>query len=539
MLQFIIALLIVASSLSAAAQSPEWVSHLQGAYNDTGRRLCRDSDDNIYLTGRFSSGTINGEPIATGDAYDIYLAKFSSAGDLVWSSLVGGDHPDPFSGGESGYYVVYDSLSNSIYLGGAYSSSNGTASFGTIQVGGAGGFLAKYDTAGECLWVRTTANCYATSISVDEEGSIYVHSWDYNVPYQSVYNGPPTVTLPNGPSIGKYTPAGDLLWAKSLGSNFTAQVIVRNGVMHLMGNAEITGAILLEQALTDTAGEFGFLARLDTSLTNILFLKEFVSSVRSIFNNTVITTNDHYIIAGSVRGELITGVDTMSGPVDESRSFAMRLEQDGAVIWTYTNDANTNATFSTMAPDSSLYLALNFSDSFDLPFGTLTANSQYNFVVIRLDQNGIPVGAVSNGPIDYARVNVQATSDNGVVVVSEFTGRIDFDSSQTISGGQDVFVAKYGPLITSIEPKTSLEGQLLIYANPNDGTCTIELPESVLFTEGLILKISDAEGRLVQSIPIKRTEEKISLDIRAQAKGMYPVVITDGKQRYSGTIVFQ
>ncbi len=100
-------------------------------------------------------------------------------------------------------------------------------------------------------------------------------------------------------------------------------------------------------------------------------------------------------------------------------------------------------------------------------------------------------------------------------------------------------MAKYGPLITSIAPKTSLDGQLLIYANPNDGTCLIELPESVQFTEGLVLKISDSQGRLVQSIPIRRSEEKIALDIRAQAKGMYPVELTDGKQRYTGTIVFQ
>ncbi len=141
MKRVLVVVLIAAHSLYADSQSPEWVSHLQGSYDVSGSSICRDGDNNIYLTGRMSSGSINGEPFTTGDAYDIYLAKFNSTGNLVWTSLVGGDHPDPFSGGESGYSVVYDSLSNSIYLGGAYSSSNGTASFGTIQIGGAGGFL--------------------------------------------------------------------------------------------------------------------------------------------------------------------------------------------------------------------------------------------------------------------------------------------------------------------------------------------------------------------------------------------------------------
>jgi hypothetical protein len=80
---------------------------------------------------------------------------------------------------------------------------------------------------------------------------------------------------------------------------------------------------------------------------------------------------------------------------------------------------------------------------------------------------------------------------------------------------------------------------LHIYANPNNGLCTIDLPDALRPTNDLMLSIYDQQGQLVQRAPLTFLEDGIRLDIRAQAKGIYHVELGDGRQRYTGTIVFE
>jgi hypothetical protein len=82
-------------------------------------------------------------------------------------------------------------------------------------------------------------------------------------------------------------------------------------------------------------------------------------------------------------------------------------------------------------------------------------------------------------------------------------------------------------------------GQLLIYANPNQGTCSIELPPELLHEQGLELRILDAQGRVVQEGPLNITEGTVHLDIRAQAAGTYMAEVVNGNTRYTGRIVFE
>ncbi len=46
-------------------------------------------------------------------------------------------------------------------------------------------------------------------------------------------------------------------------------------------------------------------------------------------------------------------------------------------------------------------------------------------------------------------------------------------------------------------------------------------------------------GELIRRLPLPRPGSEVKLDIRAQAKGVYHVELGDGRQRYTGTIVFE
>jgi hypothetical protein len=136
-------------------------------------------------------------------------------------------------------------------------------------------------------------------------------------------------------------------------------------------------------------------------------------------------------------------------------------------------------------------------------------------------------------------MGVVATDDAGVVVSSAFSGTIDFGGGDVFTDNSDVFVVKYGMITGINESRASDTEQLHIYANPNDGTCTVDLPSSLQWSDDLVLNIHDTEGRLVQSMPVGRGNSNMALDIRAQAKGSYFLELTDGQQRYAGTIVFE
>lgn len=82
-------------------------------------------------------------------------------------------------------------------------------------------------------------------------------------------------------------------------------------------------------------------------------------------------------------------------------------------------------------------------------------------------------------------------------------------------------------------------GAIRAMPNPNNGQCTIDLPMSLRASDGLVLSVHDITGQLVQRMPLVFNAQGVKLDLRARAKGVYHVELTDGQQRYTGTIVFE
>ena len=102
-----------------------------------------------------------------------------------------------------------------------------------------------------------------------------------------------------------------------------------------------------------------------------------------------------------------------------------------------------------------------------------------------------------------------------------------------------MFVAKCGPIMGGVEPMAPLSDQLLIYANPNEGICTIDVPEDFRHETSLILTIYNNQGKLIQKVPVILDGDRVTLNISAEAAGMYQVILTNGKKNYTGKIVFK
>ena len=115
-----------------------------------------DAAGNIYLTGTFS-GSVDFDPgpgtaplISLGSE-DVFLAKYSPSGALLWADRIGSNDAERVTS------LVSDAGGN-LFIGGAF---QGAADFdpgaGTqflTSTGGEDGFVAAYSSSGNLTWAR-------------------------------------------------------------------------------------------------------------------------------------------------------------------------------------------------------------------------------------------------------------------------------------------------------------------------------------------------------------------------------------------------
>lgn len=186
--------------------------------------LAIDNSGDICIAGRFS-GTVDFDPnagtfsLSSKGSYDIFIAKLSSSGNLIWAASMGGVSD------ELGRSVTTDASGN-IYITGFFM---GTADFdpgpNTADFTTAGtydAFIVKLNSSGTLVWAKTIGGAFtdmANSIAVDALGNVFVTGTFDGVadfdPGTATYN----LTGSNDIFILKLGSSGNLIWAKSIGGS--------------------------------------------------------------------------------------------------------------------------------------------------------------------------------------------------------------------------------------------------------------------------------------------------------------------------------
>lgn len=191
----------------------EWVLQDTGSSSSTGRGLAVDSNNNVYLTGEFTGNAAFGSlslANATQNS-DIFVAKFSPAGNPEWLYQAGGVQSD------AAYGIAIDS-GNNAYLTG---STSGVVNFGGITAntgvnvyGGArsSAYVAKYSSAGVAQWLRIPSGSgSSTGYAIAERNGIIWIGGGYS---GSVVLGGTTITNINAYQqngfVASYTATGDV-----------------------------------------------------------------------------------------------------------------------------------------------------------------------------------------------------------------------------------------------------------------------------------------------------------------------------------------
>lgn len=255
-----------------------WGTYFGGAKSDEGYALTLAPGGDVYLAGRTRSGTgiatsgafqeVCGS-CSTADSNDAFIAKFTSAGALLWSTYYGG------AGDDNANALATDNAGN-IYVSGATSSTTNiatSAAYQTTMYGGSSlsidGFLAKFTPSGSRLWgtyFGGEGDERARSVVADASG-VYIagttaSSTHIATPgaHQTIYGGGPFWGMYSDWGDGflaKFDASGILQWSTYYGGtdneNVTSATTDGHGTIYITGLTASTTGIATPGALISLA----------------------------------------------------------------------------------------------------------------------------------------------------------------------------------------------------------------------------------------------------------------------------------------------
>lgn len=295
--RFICIMLAVNLLISSAAISPAaaiitgpsltYSTYLGGTVEDRVTAIALDSSGNVYLTGLTVSGTVaNTFPGTSNSLFqnfnkggtDVFVTKISAAGNLMWTTLLGG------AGSDIANAIAVDG-SGIVYITGSTTSTDFPTKnpYQANTAGGTDAFVTAIKADGTGLVYST----YLGAAGVDEGNGIAVDiAGNAYVTGQASANFPKTAgtyTAVGGMTdafVAKFSPAGGIRYSTFLGG--TGLDVGRAIAIDGTGNAYVTGqaadAFFPTASYPNTfkptiTGSYdAFVAKLDSTGANLLYV---------------------------------------------------------------------------------------------------------------------------------------------------------------------------------------------------------------------------------------------------------------------------
>ena len=424
-----------------------------------GQSVTTDAAENVYVTGYFQ-GTADFDPgtgvctLTSAGGNDIYVAKYTASGSLVWARSVGG------SGSDQGNRIAV-AADGSVYVTGFFSK---TVDFdpgsGTSAITAANGttantdaFILKLDSTGNFVWAQSQGGVgmdTSKGIAVAADGCVYtigrfVGTADFD-PGSNTYN----LTSAGGYDwyVSKLDSAGSFVWAKAWGG--TADDDGRGIALSADGNVYITGRFQNTvdfdpgsdtTNLTTTDGTHLFIAKLD-SAGNLVWARDVVRNytagfviVGGVFNDTdagagiVVGSDGSVYTTGAFSGALDfdpgPGTCTLTCSNAQSDGFVLKLNSAGEFIWARDLRGGNYA-----PPANSAGLASATASTFTLS-GTLSTGS--STVSVNSGTLSVNAGTLSTGSSTVSITSGTLTTASSAVSVT--SGTLIYSGTLTAASG--------------------------------------------------------------------------------------------------------
>ena len=282
-----------------------WTTQIgTGSYDDS-RSVAVDASGNVYISGT-TEGDLGG-PNAGG--YDVFLSKFDSSGNQLWTTQIGTSRRD------RSYSVAVDASGN------VYISGDTGGDLGGPNAGESDAFLSKFDSDGNEVWRRqigTGSTDWSTSVAVDASGNVYI-------------SGVTEGDL-GGPNAGftdaflsKFDSDGNEVWTRQIG---TGSVDVSTSVaVDASGNVYISGFAAGDLGGPNAGDQDAFLSKFDSD-GDLLWTRQIGTSVEDCSFSVAVDASGNVYISGGTPGDL-DGPN--AGGLD---AFLSKFDSSGDLLWT-------------------------------------------------------------------------------------------------------------------------------------------------------------------------------------------------------------
>jgi hypothetical protein len=557
------------------AQTAQWVFNIGGSGVDACNRMALDGDGNLILTGSFEGADVDFDPgpgqvlLSSAGSTDVFVAKYSPNGNLLWASRTGD------AGDDAAYGIAVDNVSGNIYICG-YSQSTGedpgdmrladpAADRGYTDI-----FFSCFNAAGSLLWTKKiTGTNYNTAYSccIDINHDLLVTGY-FTGSAVDFDPGPGTAILTGHGNLGniflaRYDSDGNYKWAFAAGGTMfdAGQDITSDNEanMYLCGNIASSdvdfdpgnGTYLLSPVGTSDA----YLASYDVA-GNFRWAFNMRCAGSAVSSRVAIDKNGNVCLAGNFSLFIDTDpgiLENWLNSIGNKDVFYGKYSGFGQLIWAYNIGSIEDDNVFGLGTDEQgrVYLAGNFrSGSNDFDPGpvqhTLSYYANNDLFFARYGADGSYNWARSiKGPENETATGILPGNSNSVYLTGSFSGEnIDFNPAGTTlllssnSGSQDFFAGKYiqePDGVTELSPGSFLN----IYPNPASGDIHISTGTIPVSHELIRANLFSADGRIMTETEgtISKIETDLSRVIRELPEGIYFLNFKNDRQNQTSKII--
>ncbi|MCG2683351.1 MAG: GEVED domain-containing protein, partial [Planctomycetales bacterium] len=487
------------AGLVGSAAAYDFAIRAGAAGDDVGQAVAADSAGNAYVAGTFR-GTVDFDPgvgvynLTSAGGSDVFVAKYSSSGALLWARAIGGTGDDA----ATGVAVVAAGSDDVVCVSGSFSATadflSGSGVYNLTAAGGKDAFIAKLDSHGGLVWARGVGGAgdeAANDIALTtDDGSVYTTGYfATSTTGTNVDFDPDAGGIHNLKSIGpkdvfvlKLDYDGNFVWAKRVGGTGWSQGM-SNGLgiaTAADGSVYTTGSFQgvadfdpgpNQSTLTCAGDSDMFVSKLDAE-GNFVWAKRVGGASEEYGADVAIASNGSVYLTGGFHGvvDFDPGAGTYNlNSAGNRRLFVLKLTSAGNFVWAdgFGGTGWDLAGDIALDGDGGVYVTGGFYGiaDFDPGAGTynLTSAGQKDAFVLKLNSAGGFVGAQrTGGSGEDCAGGIAVFSPTGAVYTTGyFHGAVDFDPSAAIyqlnsAGGRDAFLAKYvspaaAPLTVTID----------------------------------------------------------------------------------------
>jgi len=527
-----------------------------------------DSSDHIISVGDFTySGYIQkpGQTLSGSDSFDAFIACSDKQGNILWKDIFGASHSTWATN------VVCDHAGN-CYVTGYFEKGfilDGV-SFDSTNYYNA--FLMKLDHNGKVIWGTSYGVSYAYisqpsvphGLTCDADGNLYFDMVLFsplkikNQVFANVNSGKA------GCLLAKFDINGNLVWGKAL----TNQYGIFSGVKaDNYGHVYIGGHIYFGKTtwggsnlpgLNDTASEGLFLAKLDASSGNMLWIQRCMGKTSySEISYIEIGRNGQLYAGGDFADTLnIQGQNYYATPHKDNGDqdiMALSLDTSGKILWLQ----HFGEFYEPQYPNGfcmdrwdNVYIGASFIVPVTLGSMTLFSTIARDIYVIRFNEKGQYVNSTSSKAISNSSysemVGLMCDSGNNIFATGFLYGGTGFDRDtiyNTNPRQPSPFIWSLSPLFTAaaIDPEIKKTNNYFsVYPNPTNGNIlNLEIENGVPKGNAEISCI-DATGRLMFSKSINQSNfvgNTYPVQLPAMQPGLYFIIMVSEQGIYTQKLI--